>query len=108
MGNERAVAILKTLANGVDPATGEVFPAESPYQNAEVVRALYEAVRVLQRPQRRSGIPSNVGKPWTEDEDRRLAAAHEMRMSVSQIAQEFGRTRAGIEARLEKLGLVSA
>lgn len=44
MDRERAQIILSRLADGVDPRTGEVFPRTSPYQHAEVVRALYVAI----------------------------------------------------------------
>lgn len=40
MERDNAAKILQTLADGVDPATGEPFPASSPYQRADVVRAM--------------------------------------------------------------------
>ena len=45
MDESRTVAILSALAHGVNPSTGEVFGADSPYQQAEVVRALFAALR---------------------------------------------------------------
>ena len=35
MDDGEAVEIIKALADGVDPFTGEVFPPESPYQNVQ-------------------------------------------------------------------------
>jgi hypothetical protein len=32
MDSARALAVVRSLANGVDPESGEVFGAESPYQ----------------------------------------------------------------------------
>jgi hypothetical protein len=104
----RATAILTALANGVDPATGEEFPAGSACQSPDVVRALMCAVRALEsagdtrRP--RSDLPGNAGKPWTPDEDRRLLEEHESGRSLAEMAAGHARTVAGIEARLEKLG----
>jgi hypothetical protein len=38
-----------SLANGVDPETGEVFAAQSVYQRAQTVRALYSAADKAER-----------------------------------------------------------
>ena len=40
MDEQKALNIVTALANGVNPQTGEVFPGDSPYQSAEIVRAL--------------------------------------------------------------------
>lgn len=116
MDETKAASILSTLAQGIDPMTGEVFPAESPYQHADVVRALYQAVKRLEQPapredaKRRTGgeLPLNVGKPWTEEDDRRLLDAFDAGCKPGEIARELGRTLAGVEARLEKHGRLSA
>jgi DNA-3-methyladenine glycosylase I len=39
---EEAITILKSLANGEDPNTGESFPAGSPYQQPQTVKALHK------------------------------------------------------------------
>jgi hypothetical protein len=115
MEDTKAIAILSTLAKGVNPSTGEVFPQDSPYQQADVVRALYVAIERLKqsdtagaKPRSRAELPSNVGKPWTDDEDERLLAAFDRGRKPAEIARELGRTLAGIEARLEKHGRISA
>jgi len=116
MDETNAASILSTLAQGINPMTGEVFPTESPYQHADVVRALYLAVKRLEQPapredaKRRTGVglPSNVGKPWTEEDDRRLLEAFDAGCKPSEIARDLGRTLAGVEARLEKHGRLSA
>lgn len=112
MDEAKALSILSTLANGVNPSTGEIFPAGSPYQSPEIVRALYVAVRSLESrsptKSARSGLPSNVGKPWTEEEDQRLLAEFDRGRTPRALAEAHGRTLAGIEARLEKLGRISA
>ena len=36
---DRAKEILQALADGVDPYTGDRFPADGPYQRADTVRA---------------------------------------------------------------------
>ena len=60
MERDKALGILKALADGIDPATGEQFPAGSPYQYPDTVRALYQAVHALEGPaqprERRAGL----------------------------------------------------
>jgi hypothetical protein len=48
MERDQTLRILNALANGVHPATGERFAADSPYQHPEVVRALFEAMRAVE------------------------------------------------------------
>ena len=49
MEQAQALAIVKSLANGVDPESGEVFPADGAYQRPQTVRALFAAVEALER-----------------------------------------------------------
>lgn len=113
MDETRALTILSALANGVNPLTGEVFAADSPYQSADVIRAMYVAVRSLEltarrRTRPRGDVPANAGKPWADDEDRRLLAEFDGGRSVAELAQVHARTQAGIQARLERHGRIPA
>lgn len=118
MDDNRTVAILSALAHGVNPATGEVFGSDSPYQQPEVVRALFAALerfKLADKPapppkstgKGASDKPSNVGKPWSDEEDRRLLAEFDRGRKPFELARELGRTLAGIEARLERHGRLS-
>jgi hypothetical protein len=49
-----------------------------------------------------------VGQAWTTEEESRLVAAFKHGDSPIAIARQHGRTLRAIEARLEKLGLISA
>ncbi|MDY6944151.1 MAG: hypothetical protein SXG53_00410 [Pseudomonadota bacterium] len=110
MDDNRALAIVSALANGVNPRTGEMFDADSPYQSADVIRALYVAVRALEMSNRskvrgsRARMPANAGKQWSEQEDRELLERFDEGQSVAQLAQAHDRTIAGIQARLERSG----
>ncbi|MCC6608835.1 MAG: hypothetical protein IT515_04040 [Burkholderiales bacterium] len=115
MNDERVLAILQALANGVDPASGAAFPAESPYQRPDTVRALYHAIRALETilskarsGERRSGPtpPGNSGKPWSPEEDTALATGFDAGQPLEALAAAHGRSRFAIEARLAKLGKV--
>jgi hypothetical protein len=109
MDDSKALGIVSALANGVNPLTGEVFDVDSPYQTADVIRALYVAVRALETATRsrtrvRSRLPTNAGKPWSEQEDRELLEKFDRGGSVADLAQAHDRTIAGIQARLERHG----
>ena len=106
-----ALEVLRLLADGVIPHTGECFPVDSPYQHPDVVRALYETVKVLEpihaRRLRRGRLPQNSGAPWTDEEDAKLAAAFETGQSIDAMVESHRRTRSAIIARLLKLGRLS-
>ncbi len=108
MDESKALNIISALANGVHPATGEVFCADSPYQSPEVVRALFVVIRALEgrlkTQARRTEVPGNAGKPWSEEEDQRLLASFDSGRDLKLLAQDHQRTGAGIQARLEKHG----
>lgn len=112
MDASQALAVVRSLANGIDPATGEVFPAESAYQRPDVVRALYEATSALERQERsdrrKAEMPVKTGEPWSEDEDRKLLAAFDSGRSLQELATAHERTLAGVKARLLKYGRISA
>ncbi len=112
MDSAQALAVVRSLANGVDPENGEVFPAESAYQRPLVVRALYEAAAALERAERterkRSQMPAKTGEPWTEEEDRKLLAAFDAGRALQELAAAHQRTMGAIRARLLKYGRINA
>ena len=52
MNQSEALSLILSLANGVDPESGEVFPADSAYQRAQTLRALYAAAEALDKAER--------------------------------------------------------
>ena len=46
MEKDKAVKIIKALAEGIDPTTGEVLNQESVYNKGDVVRALYAVLNI--------------------------------------------------------------
>jgi hypothetical protein len=79
MDKSKAITIIEALANGTDPLTGEIFPPASPYQQIDVVRALFRASDALKKVKDKNAIPvkglENRGKPWDETEDEKLKDA---------------------------------
>ena len=106
-----AKKILGSLIEGCDPQSGEPLPAECVVHRSDVLRAFIAGATAIEqleaRAQRRSQLPDNVGKAWTTDEEARLIAAFKHGDSPSLLAQAHGRTLRAIEARLQKLGLIT-
>ena len=63
----RAKNIVRDLAEGIDPRTGEFLPPDNIYNSPEVIRALFTLLEwtnscIAQDPLR------NAGKPWSDVE----------------------------------------
>ena len=112
MQQTKAKQILQSLIQGLDPVTREELPPETVLQRADVLRALLAGLSALElmaaRAQRRAQLPDNVGQAWTTDEESKLVAEFRSRESPKEMARKHGRTLRAIEARLEKLGLITA
>jgi hypothetical protein len=108
MEESQALEILRVLAEGVDPFTGEEFPPSSPYQHPQTVRALFTAIQALEKQQanarRKSHLPTQAGKPWSAEEEQRLVASFEAGHSLEELAMIHQRTQGAIQSRLVKLG----
>ena len=110
MDETTALRLIDALGNGVHPFTGEVFEAGHVCQHSDVIRALGLASRALEerrvRIQRQRNLPANVGKPWGREDTEQLVDAFHAGKSFAEIAQLLKRTSSGVQARLERLGLV--
>ena len=117
----RAKEIIKTLADGVDPVTGEVLPQESPYNDPNVIRALFtvlESVRDDKKPRKtneqkqqdniKSGRPRNAGLPWTDEVKMEVASKFRNGISVNALSRHFERTQGAIVSELMKQGLIES
>jgi len=112
MEPNQALAIVRSLAEGVDPESGELFPRDSAYQRPQTVRALYAAAAALDQAgraeRRRAELPRKTGTPWAEDEDRSLLAAFDAGRSLTELAAAHQRTQGAIRLRLVKYGRLAA
>ena len=109
MTPEEAKQIIDVLAAGVNPATGEVLPEDNPLNSPHVIRALFIASKALERlagkPARPSAAaPGKAGKPWSEDEDKRLLVGFDAGTPVAALAHAHERSSGAITSRLERLG----
>jgi hypothetical protein len=111
--------IVHTLAQGIHPATGEVFPPESPYNDPVVIRALFsilESAKAIRRPgksieeRRRDnlglGRPKNSGLPWTDEDRALIKSGFQEGMAVKTLAETLERSSSAIVAEIIRQDLV--
>ena len=107
---ENALPIVRALADGVNPVTGEAYPDQSPYAEPRALRALFSAVGIMEkeveREKKKRSLPANFGNPWTQDEDASLEHEFDAGMPMGEIARKHQRTQSSIRLRLEKLGKI--
>lgn len=112
MKDTEASQILQALIEGREPGSDTVLPTDSIVHRADVLRALLTSVRALDRSaarvQRRALLPDNVGQPWTDEEETRMVESFKSGKPPEEIARRHRRTVRAIEARLERLGLLTA
>ena len=113
-----AIEKLEVLANGIDPETGEQFSDNSPYNNPQVIRALFTVISAFKLPKgkkspeqkqeenRLKGLPQNAGLPWTDNGRNELAKCFNEGAPPPQLAQIHQRTSGAIIAELKKQGLI--
>lgn len=109
---QKARVVLQSLVHGLNPVTGDELPKGGIVNNIEVNRAMSTAVMALDqmmaRLTRREMLPEKVGKGWTEEEEQQLRDEFSCSEPLPLIATKHGRTIRAIEARLERLGLLTA
>lgn len=110
MDIEQALEIIRTLAEGIDPSTGEEYPSTSPYQNPQTIRALSLAISALEREQnrlrRQRDLPANAGRPWSEDEVENLLKSFDTGKTIEELSTIHCRTTGAIRARLIRMGRI--
>jgi hypothetical protein len=107
---QEALRIMRALADGVNPETGEVLTADALYQHPPVVRAFHRAVLALEhveeRERSKKALPANAGKSWSRAEDELVCEELRRGIDFHQIAKTHNRTIGSIIARLVKLGKI--
>jgi len=108
METKEAFEVVKSLAYGVNPVTGEVFAKDSPYQDPTIVRALFEAVNSLQRriewEKKKKNQPERAGVAWSDTELKALLDGFDSGKKLEELAKLHKRTVVAIRARLVMLG----
>ena len=105
MDSERAKELLKSLAEGINPLTGEILPADDLCNQPDIIRALHTAVAALEKVSKPTPtLPENAGKPWTKEDDDSLCQLYDSGMSTQDLSKHFRRTAGAITSRLMRLG----
>ena len=99
----RAAELLRALADGIDPMTGQPLPDESVYNRPEIIRALHCVLQELQE-RADSTAAVNAGRNWSTEEEAQLLQEYGMGLPIETIARRHGRSVGAIETRLSELG----
>lgn len=112
MQHTEARTILMSLIQGRNPDSGERLPADCVVHRSDVMRALLFGVGAIESAdaclKRRAQLPKNVGQDWTTKEEEQLRSEFSAKEPLTVIANRHGRTLRAIEARLQKMGLITA
>lgn len=107
---QEALRIMRALADGLSPETGEVLTSDAVYQYPPVIRAFHRAVGALEyveeRERSKRTPPANAGKSWTRAEDEQVCEELRRGIDFHQIAKTHNRTVGAIIARLVRLGKI--
>jgi len=114
---QNAIEIVRNLAKGIDPKSGAFFEKDSPYNNPDVIRALFTLLEHLPKrkksPEERQqeniekGLPRNTGMPWTEEARAEVAQSYKTGTSIENIAETQARSRIAIIAELRRQEIIT-
>jgi len=108
MDNQENITILRRLADGIDPYTGEKLLDQSPFQYPQTIRALFHAIKALET--MKDSAPTvnpqleNAGTHWEKAEVEQLNDEFDSGISIKELARRHQRTTGAIESRLIRLG----
>ena len=104
------VTLISSLAEGVDPFTGEVLRNGHLLQHPQIVRALFHSIHALEQhaksAKRDPSRPTNAGAAWNKEEDAKLAQEFDSRIPIPELAKRHGRSKGAITSRLIRLGKI--
>jgi hypothetical protein len=107
---QESLRIIRALADGVNPETGEALARDAVYQYPSAVRALHQAVAALEfveeRERNKRLLPAKAGKSWSRAEDQQVCEELRRGVDFQQIARTHNRSVGAIVGRLVKLGKI--
>jgi DNA-binding NarL/FixJ family response regulator len=104
---QEALKIMRALAGGVNPQTGEVLETDSICRIPQNVKALNRALSALViAEERERNKPAKAWKYWTREEEAQICEELRKGTDFQQIAKTHNRSVGSIIARLVKLGKI--
>lgn len=117
--------MLRALANGINPETGEMMAPDSLTNKPEAIRILFaladELITVSEKPKKAKltpeerqqkniaeGRPAKSHFPWTEEEKLALEQEHSSGRNIDELSAKFERSSRAVAIQLEKMGLITA
>ena len=102
-----ATELLRGLADGINPLTGEQLDPMDSCNQPDIIRALHTAVAILEKKaENTKKLPENAGKPWTAEDEAILAKMFDDKCSSKEICDYFKRTKGAISSRLARMGKI--
>lgn len=110
MTTQSPADVLATLAKGFDPSSGAALDATGLWREPNIAEALRAGAAALEEraPHVRAPNAANVGQPWTPQEEHDLLTAFAAGAPPPELASRHQRSLTAIEARLERLGKITA
>lgn len=105
---EEVIKVIRALADGVNPDTGETLDNSAVCRLPQSIKALNRALSALVAQQdyvKRS--PGNAGRAWSRREDQQVCEELRRGKELNEIAKAHDRTVPAIAARLVKLGKIA-
>lgn len=111
VGWNPAGEVVSEISGGISPA--DLTPVADALTSTLAGLAALRRQRLSSAPGQAAAGPlpkrhRNQGVRWSAEDDERLAARHRAGAGPKELMGEFGRSRGGIVARLEHLGLIAA
>lgn len=103
-----AIKVIRAMATGLNPETGEALKSDEVCRSALAVKALNRSVAaLLAQEERELNKPTSAGKYWSRAEEAKVCEEMRSGMDLTEIAKLHNRTVPSIITRLVKLGKIA-